>query len=112
MTSLVNKSVDWTPNYHKILIFFPTKSLKSLYAARIDELVDSNEPANISLSGYQSDMMCFLNRSVRVGVSRSKSSSLDQCQLTALLGDLFVYICYFLEGRSDQRLYVDRDWPN
>ena len=25
MTSLVNKSGDWTPNYHKILIFFPTK---------------------------------------------------------------------------------------
>ena len=45
MTSLVNKSADWTPNYHKILIFFPTKSLKSLRAARIDELADSNEPA-------------------------------------------------------------------
>ena len=45
MTSLVNKSADWTPNYHKILIFFPTKSLKSLCAARIDELADSNEPA-------------------------------------------------------------------
>ena len=43
--SLVNKSADWTPNYHKILIFFPTKSLKSLRAARIDELADSNEPA-------------------------------------------------------------------
>ena len=43
--SLVNKSTDWTPNYHKILIFFPTKSLKSLRAARIDELADSNEPA-------------------------------------------------------------------
>ena len=52
-------------------------------------------------------MMCFLNRSIRVLVSRS-GSSLDQCQLTALLGDLFVYICYFKEGRSDQRLYVDR----
>ena len=25
MTSLVNKSGDWTPNYHKILIFSPTK---------------------------------------------------------------------------------------
>ena len=45
MTSLVNKSADWTPNYHKILIFSPTKSLKSLRAARIDELADSNEPA-------------------------------------------------------------------
>ena len=45
MTSLVNKSADWTPNYHKILIFFPTKSLKSLRAARIDELADSNKPA-------------------------------------------------------------------
>ena len=45
MTSLVNKSADWTPNYHKILIFFSTKSLKSLHAARIDELADSNEPA-------------------------------------------------------------------
>ena len=45
MTSLVNKSGDWTPNYHKILIFSPPKSLKSLHAARIDELADSNEPA-------------------------------------------------------------------
>ena len=45
MMSLVNKSVDWIPNYHKILILFPTKSLKSLRAARIDELADSNEPA-------------------------------------------------------------------
>ena len=32
-------------NYHKILIFFPTTSLKSLHAARIDQLADSNEPA-------------------------------------------------------------------
>ena len=47
MTSLVNKSADWTPNYHKILIFPPTKSLKSLCAARIDELADSNQPAII-----------------------------------------------------------------
>ena len=47
MMSLVNKSGDWTPNYHKILIFPPPKSLKSLRAARIDELADSNEPAKI-----------------------------------------------------------------
>ena len=47
MTSLVNKSGDWTLNYHKILIFSPPKSLKSLRAARIDELADSNEPAKI-----------------------------------------------------------------
>ena len=47
MTSLVNKSADWTPNYHKILIFSPTKSLKSLRTARIDELADSNEPAKM-----------------------------------------------------------------
>ena len=45
MTSQVNKLADWTPNYHKILIFFPTKSLKRLRAARIDQLADSNEPA-------------------------------------------------------------------
>ena len=45
MMSLVNKSADWTPNYHKILIFSPPKSLKGLRAARIDELADSNEPA-------------------------------------------------------------------
>ena len=32
-------------NYHKILIFSPTTSLKSLHAARIDQLADSNEPA-------------------------------------------------------------------
>ena len=47
MMSLVNKSVHWTPNYHKILIFSQTKSLKSPDAARIDELADSNEPAII-----------------------------------------------------------------
>ena len=45
MTSLVNKLADWTPNYHKILIFSPPKSLKRLRAARIDQLADSNEPA-------------------------------------------------------------------
>ena len=47
MTSLVNKSTDWPPNYHKILIFSPPKSLKRLRAARIDELADSNEPAKM-----------------------------------------------------------------
>ena len=46
MTSLVNKSDDRTPNYHKILIFSPPTSLKSLCVARIDELTDSNEPPN------------------------------------------------------------------
>ena len=45
MTSLVNKSADWTPNYHKILIFSPPKSYKSLHAVAIDELADSNKPA-------------------------------------------------------------------
>ena len=45
MTSLVNKSDDWTLNYHKILILSPPKSLKRLRAARIDQLADSNEPA-------------------------------------------------------------------
>ena len=45
MTSPVNKSVDWTPNYHKTLIFRQPKSLKSLRTARIDELAHSNEPA-------------------------------------------------------------------
>ena len=49
MTSLVNKSGHWTPYYHKILIFSPPKSLKSLRAARIDELADSNEPAITSI---------------------------------------------------------------
>ena len=38
MMSLVNKSADWTSNYHKILIFSPTKYLKSLRAVRIDEI--------------------------------------------------------------------------
>ena len=41
-----HKSTDWPPNYHKILIFSPPKSLKRLCAARIDELADSKEPAN------------------------------------------------------------------
>ena len=53
MTSLVNKLADWTPNYHKILIFSPTKSLKSLRAARIDQLADSNEPAIMSIKNMQ-----------------------------------------------------------
>ena len=43
MTSLVNKSADWPPNYHKILIFPPTTSLKCLCAARIHELADPYE---------------------------------------------------------------------
>ena len=47
MTSLVNESADWTPNYHIILVFSQPKSLKSLCTARIDELADSNEPAVI-----------------------------------------------------------------
>ena len=45
ITSLVNKSADWTPTYHKILIFFSPKSLKSLCADSISGLTDSNEPA-------------------------------------------------------------------
>ena len=49
MMSLVNKSTDWPPNYHKILIFSPPRSLKRLRAARIDELADSNEPAMIRM---------------------------------------------------------------
>ena len=47
MTSLVNKSADWPPNYHKIQFFFPITSLKCLRAARIDELADSNESAKM-----------------------------------------------------------------
>ena len=35
----------WKSHSHKILIFFPTTSLKRLRAARIDQLADSNEPA-------------------------------------------------------------------
>ena len=36
-------------NYHKILIFFPTTSLKSLFMhARIDQLADSNEPLQLN----------------------------------------------------------------
>ena len=50
MMSLVNKSAHWTSNYHKILIFPQQKSWKSLHAARIDELADSNEPAAMGSS--------------------------------------------------------------
>ena len=50
MTSLVNKSADWPPNYHKFLIFFPTTSWKRPHATRIDELTDSNEPATRELA--------------------------------------------------------------
>ena len=42
------------PNYHKTLIFFPTTSLKRSHEARIDELADSNEPANINLAANMS----------------------------------------------------------
>ena len=52
MMSLVNKSADWPPNYHKILIFSPPKSLKRLHAARIDQLADSNEPAIITTLNF------------------------------------------------------------
>ena len=47
MMSLVNKSADWPPNYHKILIFFPTKIFEKI---RIDELADSNKPAIMTKS--------------------------------------------------------------
>ena len=48
-TLQISKSADWPPNYHKMLIIFPTKILKKrLHAARIDELADSNEPANMT----------------------------------------------------------------
>ena len=50
MMSLVNKSANLPPNYHKILIFSPPKSLKRLRAARIDELADSNEPVIMQTS--------------------------------------------------------------
>ena len=40
MMSLINKSADWPPNYHKILIFFQER----WHDARIDQLADSNEP--------------------------------------------------------------------
>ena len=49
ITSLIHESADWTPNYHKILIFLPTTSLQCLCAARIDELAESNESATITL---------------------------------------------------------------
>ena len=49
MMSLVKKSTDWPPNYHKILIFSPPRTLKRLRVARIDELADSNEPAMIRM---------------------------------------------------------------
>ena len=39
MTSLINKSADWPPNYHKILISFLKKRW---HGARIDQLADSN----------------------------------------------------------------------
>ena len=57
MMSLVNKSADWTPNYHKILIFSPPKSLKRLRAARIDQLADSNEPATRDVYKTHSQIM-------------------------------------------------------
>ena len=48
-------------NYHKILIFFPTTSLKSLHAARIDQLADSNEPAKIIAPlGYPRSARIFI----------------------------------------------------
>ena len=47
----------WTPNDHKILIFFPTKSLKSLRSAWIDELADCNEPAIDSEKWRQSEIL-------------------------------------------------------
>ena len=53
MMSLVNKSAD----YHKILIFSPPKSLKRLRTARIDELADSNEPANMYTGTHVHDII-------------------------------------------------------
>ena len=61
MTSLVNKSDDCSPNYHNILIFLTTTSLKCLHAARIDELADSNESAKISPTLEK--LQCLLQKS-------------------------------------------------
>ena len=78
MTSLVNKLADWTPIYHKILIFFPTKSLKSLRAARIDELADSNKPAIIftilPLDGFSyRTMLRYRDVMVSISIVNNKS---------------------------------------
>ena len=62
MTSLVNKSANWTPNYHKILIFFPPKYLKNPRAARIDELADSNEPAKTKSLKQGTTLLTSINK--------------------------------------------------
>ena len=41
---ITGKQISWLDTYP---IFSPTKSLKSLRTARIDELADSNEPATM-----------------------------------------------------------------
>ena len=45
-------------HYNKILIFFPTTSLKCLRTARINELADSNEPAIILLGLSSHGSVC------------------------------------------------------
>ena len=96
MMSLVNKSGDWTPNYHKILIFFPTKSLKSLRAARIDQIADSNEPANmynISNNQIKSLHVNFTNLLI---VTREYNFS------------IFSVLSFFLYASMCSRLYFPR----
>ena len=63
MTSLVNKAGDWTPNYHKILIFSPPKSLKSLRTTRKDELADSKESAK---NGLNESLWCLSTHYIKM----------------------------------------------
>ena len=97
MTSLVNKSADWTPTYHKILIFFTTKSLKSLRIARIDELADSNEPAKKKIISKR---------------GRLSPPSRHQCNIVLLnIGSIRIYILMTghvsNETNEDVRMYIE-----
>ena len=95
MTSLINKSADWTPIYHKILIFFPTKSLKSLYAARIDELADSNEPA--------------INDDIVIGNEVSSLNWIGRVFLCdSMLSSLYVRVLYLINEKQTQSAAINK----
>ena len=78
----------------KILIFFPTTSLKNLRAARIDQLADSNEPAKIkwSCSSFRGSTVFHTNYSQAWLVVISQSFRFQSLLLLCLHMRMFEFV--------------------
>ena len=93
-------------NYHKILIFFPTTSLKSLHAARIDQLADSNEPAKRRMT----------SGALEVGiVNNGRSDDLERTNKCALIHTRSLFILqacsYFLSNGNKEQTQITSSIP-